>query len=310
MHLKADSTLKSSSSPRLLFFNEAARMGLLLGETLTDAAPFVALAAAAGQTKSQTLSVCVLVESQTYQVLLHASALHTLTAGTVLVLGVTRAEEGQERRMPKVISPPSLRRAALRTICHEFELICYGVSRHSSQYRAFLKAGGYLKHQQNPALRQLPVHVFTELVTEVFLELGSAPHVLHAVVQPQMVECRLPSSLRFPNPLAASICYLQLGNLTSTLPLAIKLLVERVNSLHTFELTCCKSLSPLILAACLPYLPTLTFLNLEVVPDAFILEFTLMLMILQRAHLLTTLVWSSLDVMCPAFSPSMWLEPE
>ena len=26
----------------------------------------------------------------------------------------------------------------------------------------------------------------------------------------------------------------------STLPLAIKLLVERVNSLHTFELTCCK----------------------------------------------------------------------
>jgi hypothetical protein len=30
-----------------------------------------------------------------------------------------------------------------------------------------------------------------------FRELGSAPHVLHAVVQPQMVECRLPSSLRW-----------------------------------------------------------------------------------------------------------------
>ena len=44
--------------------------------------------------------------------------------------------------------------------------------------------------------RQLPVHVFTELVSEVFLELGSTPHVLHAVIQPQMVECRLPSTLR------------------------------------------------------------------------------------------------------------------
>jgi len=146
--------------------------------------------------------------------------------------------------MPQVVEPLSLRGAALRTICHEFELICYGVSRHSTQYRAFLKSGAYLKHQQRPPLRQLPVHVFTELVSEVFLELGSTPHVLHAVIQPQMVECRLPSTL-------------------STLPLAIKLLVERVNNLHTFELTCCKSLSPLILAACLPYLPSLTFLNLE-----------------------------------------------
>ena len=40
------------------------------------------------------------------------------------------------------------------------------------------------------------MHVFTELVSEVFLELGSTPHVLHAVIQPQMVECRLPSTLR------------------------------------------------------------------------------------------------------------------
>ena len=32
----------------------------------------------------------------------------------------------------------------------------------------------------------------------------------------------------------------------STLPLAIKLLVERVNSLHTFELTCCKVTSPFL----------------------------------------------------------------
>ena len=32
-------------------------------------------------------------------------------------------------KMPKVLSPPSLRRNALRTICQEFELICYGVSR-------------------------------------------------------------------------------------------------------------------------------------------------------------------------------------
>ena len=50
--------------------------------------------------------------------------------------------------------------------------------------------------------RQLPVHVFTELVSEVFLELGSTPHVLHAVIQPQMVECRLPSTLRLVQEMA------------------------------------------------------------------------------------------------------------
>ena len=34
--------------------------------------------------------------------------------------------------------------------------------RHSSQYRAFLKAGGYLKHQQNPPLRYNPsFHPYT-----------------------------------------------------------------------------------------------------------------------------------------------------
>ena len=76
--------------------------------------------------------------------------------------------------MPQVVEPLSLRGAALRTICHEFELICYGVSRwvlalcclktlksksspffvrHSTQYRAFLKSGAYLKHQQRPPLR-------------------------------------------------------------------------------------------------------------------------------------------------------------
>lgn len=146
--------------------------------------------------------------------------------------------------MPKLKVPATLRQAALKTICDQFELICYGVSRESSQFRYFLKSGGYLNHQDCPPLRQLPVHVFTELVHEVLEQLGSSPHVLHAVIQPQLVECRLPSTL-------------------STLPLAIKLLVERVNQLHTFELTCCKSLSPLILAACLPYFHTLTLLNVE-----------------------------------------------
>ena len=41
-----------------------------------------------------------------------------------------------------------------------------------------------------------------------------------------------------------AVAYLQqIGLSYSTLPLAIKLLVERVNNLHTFELTCCKVLS-------------------------------------------------------------------
>jgi len=146
--------------------------------------------------------------------------------------------------MPRCLAPASLRRAALQAVCDEFELICYGVSRHSHQFRSFLKTGGYLNHQDQPPLRQLPVHVFTELVAEVLEQLGSSPHVLHAVIQPQMAELRLPSTL-------------------STIPLAIKLLVERVNRLATFELTCCKSLSPLILAAALPYLPSLTRLNVE-----------------------------------------------
>jgi len=114
----------------------------------------------------------------------------------------------------------------------------------SPRFRSFLKTGGFLMVQNSPPLRQLPVHVLSELVKEVLEQLGSSPHVLHAIIQPQMTEIRLPSTL-------------------STIPLAIKLIVERVNNLHTFELTCCKGLSPLILAACLPYLQNLTLLNVE-----------------------------------------------
>ena len=82
-----------------------------------------------------------------------------------------------------------------------------------------------------------------------------------------------------------------------------------------------QSLSPLILAACLPYLPTLTFLNLEVlifVPHLLLRLILPFILIsdpvphssLHRAHLLMTLVSSSLVGMCPTYSPSMWLELE
>jgi len=93
-------------------------------------------------------------------------------------------------------------------------------------------------------LRQLPVHILSELVEEVLDQLGTSPHILHAVIQPQLTACHLPA-------------------VVSTIPLAIKLLVERAHRLATFQLTSCRSVSPLVLAALIPYFHHLTFLNVE-----------------------------------------------
>jgi len=50
---------------------------------------------------------------------------------------------------------------------------------------------------------------------------GALPHTLHALCQPNLTACRLPSAPRI-------------------LPLAFKLLRERNAQLSTLELTCCK----------------------------------------------------------------------
>eukprot|EP00092_Neocalanus_flemingeri_P021883 GFUD01023738.1.p1 GENE.GFUD01023738.1~~GFUD01023738.1.p1 ORF type:complete len:527 (-),score=144.44 GFUD01023738.1:21-1601(-) len=144
--------------------------------------------------------------------------------------------------MPRRKGPASLRAITLKQICDNFELICYGVPRRSPGFRQFIKHGKYLSVRS--PLKQLPVHVLSELVQVVLDQLGTSPHILHAVIQPQLTSCRLPS-------------------VVSTLPLAIKLLVERTQRLYSFELTCCKSISPLVLAALVPYLQNLTFLNVE-----------------------------------------------
>ena len=47
------------------------------------------------------------------------------------------------------------------------------------------------------------------------------------------------------------------------LPLAVKLIVERTHKLSSFELTSCRSVNPLVVAAVVPYLSNLTHLNVE-----------------------------------------------
>ena len=84
----------------------------------------------------------------------------------------------------------------------------------------------------------------TELAEAVLDDLGSAPHILHSVIQPQLTRIRLPPNLR-------------------TVPLAVKLIVERTTSLASLELTSCRSINPLVVAAVLPYLSNLTHLNVE-----------------------------------------------
>ena len=93
-------------------------------------------------------------------------------------------------------------------------------------------------------LQQLPVHVLCELAQVVVDELGCAPHILHAIIQPQVTSLRLPP-------------------VVSTIPLALKLIVERTHKLSTFELSSCRSVNPLVLAAVFPYLSHLQHLNVE-----------------------------------------------
>ena len=128
-------------------------------------------------------------------------------------LAITEAE------MPRRKGPSSLRAITLQQICDNFELICYGVPRRSPGFRQFIKQGEYLTVKS--PLKQLPVHILSELVQEVLDQLGTSPHILHAVIQPQLTACHLPS-------------------IVSTVPLAIKLLVERTHRLYSFQLTCCK----------------------------------------------------------------------
>ena len=122
-------------------------------------------------------------------------------------------------KMPRRKGPPTLRSISLQYICDNLEWICYGINRRSPRFRQFVKRGEFLS-MRSP-LRHLPVHILTELTNEVLNQLGSAPHILHAVIQPQLMTCNLPPNI-------------------STLPLAIKLLVERAHSLSSFELTGCR----------------------------------------------------------------------
>merc|ERR1712106_78408 len=150
--------------------------------------------------------------------------------------------EQKQTEMPRRKGPASLRGITVRYICENFELICYGVPRRSPAFRQFIKDGSYLTVKS--PLKQLPVHILSELVQEVLDLLRTSPHILHAVIQPQLIACHLPS-------------------IVSSIPLAIKLLVERTQRLNSFELTSCKSISPLVLAALIPYFQHLTFLNVE-----------------------------------------------
>ena len=131
---------------------------------------------------------------------------------------------------------------SLKNICENFELICYGVTWRHPRWRDFLNGGQYLTVRS--PLTSLPVHVLSELAETVLDDLGSAPHILHAVIQSQLTRIRLPPSLM-------------------TVPLAVKLLVERTTSLGCLELTSCRSVNPLVVAAVLPYLTNLTHLNVE-----------------------------------------------
>ena len=83
------------------------------------------------------------------------------------------------------------------------------------EWREVLKTGRYLT--VTSPLKALPVHVLSELAEVVLDDLGSAPHILHAVIQPQLTRIRLPATLR-------------------TVPLAVKLIVERTHKLASFEL--------------------------------------------------------------------------
>merc|ERR1712106_72629 len=150
--------------------------------------------------------------------------------------------EQKQTEMPRRKGPASLRGITVRYICENFELICYGVPRRSPAFRQFIKDGSYLTVES--PLKQLQVHILSELVQEVLDLLGTSPHILHAVIQPQLIACHLPS-------------------IVSSIPLAIKLLVERTQRLNSFELTSCKSISPLVLAALIPYFQHLTLLNVE-----------------------------------------------
>ena len=144
--------------------------------------------------------------------------------------------------MPRKKGPRSLRAVSLQNICENFELICYGMTWSHPEWREVLKTGRYLT--VTSPLKALPGHVLNELAEVVLDDLGSAPHILHAVIQPQLTRVRLPPTLR-------------------TVPLAVKLIVERTHKLASFELTSCRSVNPLVVAAVVPYLSNLTHLNVE-----------------------------------------------
>lgn len=134
---------------------------------------------------------------------------------------------------------------SLQFICDNFELICYGITWRSSGWRNFVKNGHYLSVES--PLKQLPVHVLCELAQvsdpsktkyRVFFssmwikeqnktlqvvidDLGCAPHILHSLIQPHLTSLRLPP-------------------VVNTIPLAVKLIVERTHKLNTFELSSCR----------------------------------------------------------------------
>ena len=144
--------------------------------------------------------------------------------------------------MPKKKSPQSLRNLSLQYICENFELISYGITWRSSNWRQFLTHGHYLRVES--PLACLPVHVLCELGQVVLDDLGCAPHILHSIIQPHLTSLRLPP-------------------VVSTIPLAVKLIVERTHRLSTLELPGCRSVNPLVIAAVLPYLANLSHLNVE-----------------------------------------------
>ena len=144
--------------------------------------------------------------------------------------------------MPRKKTPKSLRSCSLQFICDNFELISYGITWRSERWRRFIKHGDYLSVES--PLRGLPVHVLCELAQVVLDDLGCAPHILHSIIQPHLTCLRLPA-------------------VVSTIPLAVKLIVERTHSLSSLELSSCRSVNPLIIAAVLPYLTQLTHLNVE-----------------------------------------------
>ena len=144
--------------------------------------------------------------------------------------------------MPKKKSPQSLRNLSLQYICENFELISYGITWRSANWRQFLNHGHYLRVES--PLAGLPVHVLCELGQVVLDDLGCAPHILHSIIQPHLTCLRLPP-------------------VVSTTPLAVKLIVERTHRLSSLELPGCRSVNPLVIAAVLPYLANLSHLNVE-----------------------------------------------